>query len=77
MPFITTPFPARARAAEVLAGVDLTGHRMIVTSGASGLGAETARSRAGAKVTIATRDPAAAKGIVEESPGTCRHTRPR
>ncbi|MEV6375259.1 SDR family NAD(P)-dependent oxidoreductase [Micromonospora musae] len=72
MSLITTPFSARATAAEILTGVDLTGRRMIVTGGASGLGGETTRALAGAgaQVTIATRNPAAAKAIVEEFPGT-------
>jgi hypothetical protein len=72
MTLITTPFAARATAAEVLAGVDLTGRRMIVTGGASGLGAETVRALAGAgaHVTIATRDPALAKPILDEFPNT-------
>jgi NAD(P)-dependent dehydrogenase (short-subunit alcohol dehydrogenase family) len=69
---ITTPFAARTTAAEVLAGVDLTGRRMIVTGGASGLGTETVRALAGAgaHVTIATRNPATAKAILEEFPRT-------
>lgn len=68
----TTPFGARATAAEVLDGVDLSGRRMIVTGGSSGLGVETVRALAGAgaEVTIATRDPAAAEPLVEELPGT-------
>ncbi|MDB5067881.1 MAG: oxidoreductase [Chloroflexi bacterium] len=41
---ITTPFGADATAAEVVAGIDLSGSRVIVTSGASGIGVETARS---------------------------------
>ena len=70
MTLITTPFAARATAAEVLAGVDLTGRRMIVTGGASGLGTETVRALAGAgaHVTIATRNPALAKPILDEFP---------
>jgi NAD(P)-dependent dehydrogenase (short-subunit alcohol dehydrogenase family) len=72
MTLITTPFAARATAAEVLAGVDLTGRRMIVTGGASGLGTETVRALAGAgaHVTIATRNPAIAKPIVDEFANT-------
>ncbi|MFB9831362.1 SDR family NAD(P)-dependent oxidoreductase [Actinoallomurus acaciae] len=72
MTLITTPFAARATAAEVLAGVDLTGRRMIVTGGTSGLGAETARAlaTAGARVTITGRDLAGAKPIVDEFPQT-------
>lgn len=70
MTLITTPFTARATAAEVLAGVDLTGRRMIVTGGASGLGTETVRALAGAgaQVTIATRNPALADPLVKEFP---------
>lgn len=65
---LTTPFGPRATGAEILDGVDLTGRRMIVTGGASGLGSETVRAlaRAGAEVTIATRDPAQAKALIEE-----------
>ncbi len=35
---ITTPFGAESTAAEVVAGIDLAGRRMIVTGGASGIG---------------------------------------
>ncbi|MGY6024751.1 SDR family NAD(P)-dependent oxidoreductase [Streptomyces spinosirectus] len=68
----TTPFGMRATAAEVLDGIDLGGRRMIVTGGSSGLGAETVRALAGAgaEVTIATRNPEAAKALLEEFPGT-------
>ncbi|GAA4181052.1 SDR family NAD(P)-dependent oxidoreductase [Streptosporangium oxazolinicum] len=55
---ITTPFTATSTAAEVVDGVDLTGRRVIVTGGASGIGVETARALAGAgaEVTLAVRD---------------------
>jgi NAD(P)-dependent dehydrogenase (short-subunit alcohol dehydrogenase family) len=55
---ITTPFTARSTAAEVIAGIDLTGRRTVVTGGASGIGVETARALAGAgaEVTLAVRD---------------------
>ncbi|MGK3207954.1 SDR family NAD(P)-dependent oxidoreductase [Amycolatopsis sp. MEPSY49] len=58
---ITTPFTAASTATEVLAGVDLSGVRAIVTGASSGLGAETARvlAAAGAEVTFAVRNPAA------------------
>jgi NAD(P)-dependent dehydrogenase (short-subunit alcohol dehydrogenase family) len=54
----TIPFGASTTAAEVVAGLDLTGKRTIVTGGGSGIGAETARvlAAAGADVTVARRD---------------------
>lgn len=65
---ITTPFGAASTAAEVIAGVDLTGKRAVVTGGAGGLGYETARAlaSAGAEVAIATRDPDAAVRAAED-----------
>jgi NAD(P)-dependent dehydrogenase (short-subunit alcohol dehydrogenase family) len=58
---IITPYSARSTAADVIAGVDLTGRRAVVTGGASGIGLETARALAdaGAEVTLAVRDIAA------------------
>ena len=55
---ITTPFNAESTAAEVIAGIDLTDRRAIVTGGASGIGIETARALAGAgaEVTLAVRN---------------------
>jgi len=55
---VTSPFTRTTTALEVLEGVDLSGKRAIVTGGASGIGAETARAlaQAGAEVTIAARD---------------------
>jgi NAD(P)-dependent dehydrogenase (short-subunit alcohol dehydrogenase family) len=69
---ITTPFGARSTAEEVLAGVDLTGRRAIVTGAVSGLGHETARvlSGAGAEVTIAARRPDAARAAAREIAGS-------
>jgi NAD(P)-dependent dehydrogenase (short-subunit alcohol dehydrogenase family) len=72
MTLTTTSFGIRATAAEILDGVDLAGRRMIVTGGSSGLGVETVRALAGAgaQVTVATRNPAAARSLVDEFPGT-------
>lgn len=54
---IRTPFGFASTADEVIAGVDLTGKRAIVTGGASGIGIETARALAsvGAEVVLAVR----------------------
>ncbi len=62
---ITTPFGAESTAAEVIDGIDLTGKRIIVTGGASGIGVETARALAGAggEVTLAVRDVAAGERV--------------
>jgi NAD(P)-dependent dehydrogenase (short-subunit alcohol dehydrogenase family) len=58
---ITTPFGFDSTAADVIAGIDLTGKRAIVTGGSSGIGVETARALAGAgaEVTLAVRDTGA------------------
>ena len=57
-PLITTRFDATSTADDVVAGVDLSGFRAVVTGGSSGIGLETARSlvRAGADVTLAVRN---------------------
>ncbi|WP_250035224.1 SDR family NAD(P)-dependent oxidoreductase [Paractinoplanes maris] len=54
---INTPFTARTTAAEVLAGVDLTGKRILITGGGSGLGqaAADALRQAGAEVVSPAR----------------------
>ena len=58
MTLITTPFHHDSTALEVVAGIDLTGKRAVVTAGSSGIGVETARALAvaGAEVTLAVRD---------------------
>jgi NAD(P)-dependent dehydrogenase (short-subunit alcohol dehydrogenase family) len=64
----TTPFGFHSTAAEVIAGVDLTGKRAVITGGAAGIGIETARAlaAAGAAVTLAVRRPEAAEPVAEE-----------
>jgi NAD(P)-dependent dehydrogenase (short-subunit alcohol dehydrogenase family) len=62
MELITTPFGFCSTAADVVRGIDLAGKRAVVTGGASGIGLETSRALAGAgaEVTLAVRNPAAA-----------------
>jgi NAD(P)-dependent dehydrogenase (short-subunit alcohol dehydrogenase family) len=65
---ITSPFTATSTAAEVTAGMDLHGTRMIVTGGSSGIGIETARAlaSAGAAITLAVRDTGAGGRVAAE-----------
>jgi NAD(P)-dependent dehydrogenase (short-subunit alcohol dehydrogenase family) len=71
---ITTPFGFDSTAAEVIAGVDLTGRRAIVTGASSGIGIETARALAGAgaDVTLAVRDIAAGARVAQDIGGRVR-----
>ncbi|MDX3311714.1 SDR family NAD(P)-dependent oxidoreductase [Streptomyces sp. NPDC054884] len=64
---ITTAFTSRSTASEVIAGIDLTGRRTVVTGAASGIGVETARALAGAgaEVTLAVRDTEAGHRTAE------------
>jgi NAD(P)-dependent dehydrogenase (short-subunit alcohol dehydrogenase family) len=68
---IVTSFDIHSTAAEVIAGIDLSGKRAIVTGGASGIGVETARvlAGAGAAVTLAVRDVAAGQRVADEIGG--------
>ncbi|OMH33108.1 SDR family NAD(P)-dependent oxidoreductase [Tersicoccus sp. Bi-70] len=63
---LPTPFTAASTAADVLAGVDLTGQEAIVTGGHSRLGREVTRAlaAAGASVTVASRDTERAAAVV-------------
>lgn len=65
---VTTPFGAQSTAAEVIAGVDLTGRRAVVTGATGGLGRETARAlaSAGAEVTVTGRTLEAAATVAQE-----------
>jgi NAD(P)-dependent dehydrogenase (short-subunit alcohol dehydrogenase family) len=65
---ITTQFGAQSTAAEVIAGINLTGRRAIVTGGASGIGVETARAlaSANAEVTLAVRNLEAGERVADE-----------
>jgi NAD(P)-dependent dehydrogenase (short-subunit alcohol dehydrogenase family) len=67
-PRITTPFGFASTAAEVIAGVDLSGKRAIVSGASSGIGVETALALAdaGAAVTLAVRNTAAGEQVAAE-----------
>jgi NAD(P)-dependent dehydrogenase (short-subunit alcohol dehydrogenase family) len=69
---ITTPFGFDSTAAEVVAGIDLSGKRAIVTGASSGIGVETARAlaSAGADVTLAVRDTDAGERTVADITAT-------
>jgi len=68
---ITTPFGFDSTAADVVAGIDLSGKSAIVTGGASGIGIETTRALAGAgaSVTIAARDVEAGHRVAGDIDG--------
>lgn len=73
-PPLRTPFDEHSTAEEVLADIDLSGRRAIVTGASSGIGTETARVLAlhGAAVTLTARDLAAgetAAAQIRESTG--------
>src|SRR5258705_5679397 len=76
---ITTPFKWETTAAEVVAGFDLSGDRVIVTGGASGIGLETARAlaAAGADVTLAVRNADAGQRVASEIAATNGNARIR
>ena len=65
---ITTPFGFTSTAAEVIASVDLSGKRAIVTGASSGIGVETARALAdaGAAVTLAVRNMESGERVAAE-----------
>ncbi|ATE54091.1 SDR family NAD(P)-dependent oxidoreductase [Actinosynnema pretiosum] len=69
-------FTASSTAAEVVAGIDLTGKRAVVTGAASGIGVETARAlaSAGAQVTLAVRDRAAGERAAADITATTGST---
>ena len=63
---IGSGFPAASTAADVIAGIDMSGRNVIVTGGHAGLGLETTRalSGAGAFVMVAARDPERARAAL-------------
>ncbi|MYW66359.1 SDR family NAD(P)-dependent oxidoreductase [Streptomyces sp. SID8379] len=69
---IGSGFGAHSTAAEVVAGIDLTGRTALVTGGYSGLGLETTRAlvAAGAHVIVPARRPEAAREALSTVPRT-------
>jgi NAD(P)-dependent dehydrogenase (short-subunit alcohol dehydrogenase family) len=65
---VAAPFGFESTAMDVIAGIDLRGHRALVTGAAGGIGVETARALAGAgaEVTLAVRDTAAGDRTAED-----------
>ena len=61
-------FTSSSTTDEVLAGIDLTGRRVIITGAASGLGMEAARAMSahGASVTVLARSAERARGAVDQ-----------
>ena len=76
---ITTRFGFNSTAAEVVDGIDLSGKRVIVTGGASGIGIETSRAFAsiGADVTLAVRNVEAAAPVLTDLVSSTGNTRVR
>jgi len=76
---ITTPFGFHSTAAEVVAGIDLSGRRAVVTGASSGIGIETARAlaRTGAEVTLAVRDMEAGAAVAADISATTGNDRIR
>jgi NAD(P)-dependent dehydrogenase (short-subunit alcohol dehydrogenase family) len=76
---IETPFGFYSTADEVVAGIDLSGQRAIVTGGSSGIGIETARSlaAAGAEVTLAVRNTDAGARVAADITASTGNNRVR
>jgi len=80
-PLITTGFDATSTAADVVAGVDLSGRTALVTGASSGIGLETALALtgvgAGAAVTMAVRDVAAGAVAADRISAATGRARPQ
>ena len=68
---IASPFGYRSTAREVVAGIDLSGKRVVVTGGYSGIGTETVRAlaEAGASVIVGARRPDQAQEVLSAMAG--------
>lgn len=69
---IDSPFGYRSTAREVVEGIDLSGKRVLVTGGYSGIGTETVRALAGAgaHVIVGARRPEQAQEVLAEMDGS-------
>lgn len=69
---IGSPFGYRSTARDVVEGSDLSGKRVLVTGGYSGIGTETVRAlaEAGADVLVGARRPAQAEDVLAAMDGT-------
>jgi NAD(P)-dependent dehydrogenase (short-subunit alcohol dehydrogenase family) len=69
---IGSPFGYRSTAREVVAGTDLSGKRMVVTGGYSGIGTETVRAlaEAGAEVIVGARRTELAEEVLADVGGS-------
>ena len=69
-----SPFGYRSTARDVVEGVDLSGRRVLVTGGYSGIGTETVRAlaEAGADVLVGARRPAQAEEVLARAGGNLR-----
>lgn len=67
MSSISTPFGFSSTTADVTAGIDMSGKRVVVTGGASGIGIATVHAFAalGAEVTLAVRNPDAGQEVAD------------
>ena len=72
MALLSTPFGFTSTAADVLADVDLSGQRAIITGATSGIGVETARAlaAAGADVILGVRRLDAGRQIASQITGS-------
>lgn len=71
---VGSPFGYRSTAREVVAGVNLSGRRIVVTGGYSGIGTETVRALAGAgaEVIVGARRPDLAEDVLRAAEGDIR-----
>lgn len=69
---IGSPFGYRSKASEVVSGIDLSGRRVVVTGGYSGIGTETVRALAGAgaEVIVGARRTELAEQVLSEVAGS-------